>query len=165
MATKPAPKPKAKPTTSMVPPSVMAKLEKVTPITAGKPKAQAPAPKVTKALSDIEDEDVREAIADLQEQAVALSQRIKRDKLVLEGDSKRGVTGVKHTLQELLAEQGIDTLEADGAKLTVYKSSNSQISGTELLRLGVSADIIKKATITKPYTALSIKVAGMEEEE
>jgi|SRR6266850_2273615 len=64
-----------------------------------------------------------------------------------EAESKR----INSLLQEMWADCEHKTVMDNGTKITLVPSSNSSISKTALLELGVSADVIVGATKVTPY--------------
>ena len=58
--------------------------------------------------------------------------------------------GHRATVEELMEEAGQTTLDIEGFKTTIIAPVKTKLDPKKLLGLGVSADIIEKATISTP---------------
>jgi hypothetical protein len=76
--------------------------------------------------------------------------------------------GHRATVEELLEEAGQTTLDIEGYKTTIIAPVKTKLDPKKLIALGVSADIIEKATISTagtPYVKITVPGSKKDDDE
>ena len=81
-----------------------------------------------------------------------------RQKLVaMKKEIEKQIEDATSTIKDDMIERNVMELEVGDYKLTLQLRDRSTLDKTELVSMGVSTDVIKKATKTSTYTQLDVR--------